>query len=473
MLKEPVGIPPTSGTPRSDRMPVAAMLRWIVPIAAGLLIYLLPRPDEVKSAGWAMLAIFVATVLGLILQPLPLGAVALIGLTVTMITKTLAPNEALSGFAEPTIWLIVAAFFISIAFIKTGLGRRIALLFVAALGGRSLGLGYGIALTDLVLAPATPSNTARAGGVIYPIMSSLSERAGSRPDPETRHKLGAYLSATAMGVNTVTSAMFLTAMAANPLVQTFAAKQGVEITWLKWAIAAIVPGLVALAVIPAVLYKVFPPELRETPEAPRQARAQLNQIGRMSRHEWIMASVFVLLLLLWSLGSQAYDIPATASAFVGVALLLVTGVLTWDDLVSDKAAWTTLTWFAVLVMMAGQLQDLGVIGWFSHSITNAVDGMGWQAAFVILTLVYFFTHYAFASNTAHVAAMYAAFLTAAIATGTPALMAALVLGFISSLFGGGYLTLGEWWRTGLIIAVTNIVIWMGIGLPWFKVLGYW
>ncbi|MDP4510102.1 DASS family sodium-coupled anion symporter [Nonomuraea turcica] len=253
--------------PKNPSSPVSAerggwwwtVLRWAVPVAAGLIIYLLPQPEPVKPGGWAVLAIFVATVLGLIAQPMPLAAVALTGLAFTMVAGVLEPAVALSGFAEPTIWLIVAAFFISIAVTKTGLGRRVALWFVAMLGKRSLGLGYGLALTDLILAPATPSNTARSGGVLYPIITSLSEQAGSRPDGETRRRLGAYLTATAMGVNVITSAMFATAMAANPLVQKFAGEQGVEISWLTWTVAALVPGLIALAVIPAVLYKVFPP----------------------------------------------------------------------------------------------------------------------------------------------------------------------------------------------------------------------
>ncbi|MFI7707570.1 anion permease [Nonomuraea sp. NPDC049480] len=482
--------------PKNPPSPVSAerggwwwtALRWAVPVAAGLTIYLLPQPEAVKPGGWAVLAIFVATVLGLIAQPMPLAAVALTGLAFTMVAGVLEPAVALSGFAEPTIWLIVAAFFISIAVTKTGLGRRVALWFVAMLGRRSLGLGYGLALTDLVLAPATPSNTARSGGVLYPIITSLSEQAGSRPDGETRRRLGAYLTATAMGVNVITSAMFATAMAANSLVQKFAGEQGVEISWLTWTVAALVPGLIALAVIPAVLYKVFPPELRDTPEAPRQARAQLAELGPMSRPEWIMAGVFVMLLTLWSLGSQLWALSATASAFAGVAVLLITRVLTWNDLAGDKSAWTTLTWFAVLVMMAGQLQKLGVVGWFSTSITGAAGGLSWQVAFVLLTLVYFASHYAFASNTAHVAAMYGAFLAAAIATGAPPMMAALVLGFISSLygglthyasgpapvlFGGGYVTLTEWWRNGLVVAGVNIAVWMGAGAVWFKILGYW
>jgi DASS family divalent anion:Na+ symporter len=488
----------TEGTPaRSAPAPSPAnaraavlwtALKWVIPVVAGLTVYLLPQPDGVKSGGWAVLAVFTGTVLGLILQPLPLGAVALVGLTVTMITGTLEPDVALGGFSEPTIWLIVAAFFISLGFTKTGLGRRIALLFVRSLGRSSLGLAYGITLTDLVLAPATPSNTARSGGVIHPVIRSLSANAGSHPGDDSRRKLGAYLSVTAMQINTVTSAMFLTSMAANPLVQKLAADHGVHLTWTSWALAALVPGLVALLVLPALLYRIFPPAVRDTPEAPVQARSQLAELGRMSRQEWTMAAVFVLLLLLWSVGGQVWDLSATVSAFTGVALLLVTGVLTWGDLVEEKSAWTTLVWFSVLVMMAGQLQELGVIGWFSDTITDATSGVGWQTAFVLLTLVYLFSHYLFASNTAHVAAMYAAFLAAATATGAPPVMAALVLGFISSLygglthyasgpapvhFGGGYVTLGEWWRTGLIAAAANIAIWMGVGALWLKVLGHW
>lgn len=484
----PAGAAPENGVAPPRTATVKTALKWIVPVLAGVVVFLLPQPEGIKSGGWAVLAVFTATVLGLILQPLPLGAVALVGLTATMITGTLKPDVALGGFSEPTIWLIVAAFFISLGFTKTGLGRRIALLFVRALGRSSLGLAYGITLTDLVLAPATPSNTARSGGVIHPVIRSLSANAGSHPGDESRRTLGAYLTVTAMQVNTVTSAMFLTSMAANPLVQKLAADRGVHLTWTSWALAAIVPGLVALLVLPALLYRVFPPAVRATPEAPGQARAQLAELGRMSRQEWTMAAVFVLLLLMWSVGGQVWDLSATVSAFTGVALLLVTGVLTWGDLVAEKSAWTTLMWFAVLVMMAGQLQELGVIGWFSKSITDATDGVGWQTAFVILTLVYLFSHYLFASNTAHVAAMYAAFLSAAIATGAPPVMAALVLGFISSLygglthyasgpapvlFGGGYVTLGEWWRTGLIAAGANIVIWMGVGALWLKVLGHW
>jgi DASS family divalent anion:Na+ symporter len=485
----PPASPPAAAPPGAPRRSPAHLtaVKALAPFALAGAILLIPRPGAVQPDGWIVFAIFAGTILGLILRPLPLGAVALIGLTATMLSKAVAPEDALGGFANPTIWLIVCAFFIAKGFAVTGLGARIALLFVRRLGRRSLGLGYGMALTDLVLAPATPSNTARAGGVLFPIVRSLSSLSGSEPG-ETRRRLGAYLTMSSFHINAVTSAMFATAMAANPVIQELAGKQHVSITWTKWAIAASVPGLVSLVVVPLLLYKVFPPGLRDTPEAPREASRRLEELGSMSRNEKLMVGTLAMLILLWSVGDQALDIAPTVSAFLGVCVLLVVGVLAWNDLLEERAAWDTLVWFAVLVMLAGQLEELGFIGWFSDQIASGVKGMSWQLAFVILSLVYFYAHYLFASNTAHVAAMYAAFLATAIAVGAPAEFAALVLAFESSLFGGlthyatgpapvlfgaGYVTLGEWWRLGVLMSVVNIAIWMLVGGLWFKLLGYW
>jgi DASS family divalent anion:Na+ symporter len=121
-------------------------------------------------------------------------------------------------------------------------------------------------------------------------------------------------------------------------------------------------------------------------------------------------------------------------------------------------------------------------------MSDTVGGLGWQPAFLVLALVYFVSHYFFASNTAHVSAMYAAFLATAIALGTPALLAALVFGFLSSLFGGltqygsgpapvlfgaGYVPLGTWWRMGAAVGALNLAVWLVVGGAWTKLLGIW
>ncbi len=463
------------------------LIRFAIPAIVGLIIWFSPAPAGVEPAAWHLLAIFVATIVGIIVKPLPMGAVAMIGIAVTALTGTLSINDSLSGFGNSTIWLIVVAFFISRGFIKTGLGARIAYLFMQALGKKSLGVAYGLIGADLVLSPAIPSNTARGGGVIYPVLASIAKAYDSEPDETTARRIGAFLTKASFQGLVITSAMFLTAMAANPLAAKFASEQGVEITWGSWAVAAIVPGLLSLLIIPYLIYKIYPPEIKETPEAVELAREKLNAMGRIKTSEWIMLGTFILLLVLWIFGSTL-KVSATVTALTGLGVLLVSSVLSWKDILEEKGAWDTLVWFAALVMMASFLNSLGLIPWFSEWMGGVVGGNGWLTAFVILALVYFYSHYFFASNTAHVSSMYAAFLAVAIAVGTPPVLAALVLAFFSNLFssmthygtgpapvyfGYGYVSMNDWWRIGFIVSLVNIVIWVGVGGLWWKILGLW
>lgn len=481
--------PPDTRSSGKRRENGKTVLKVAAIVIVALAIYFLPPPSGVEDRGMHMAGIFVGTILGLILQPLPTAAVAIVGLAAAMITGTMtAEQEALQGFGNSTIWLIVAAFFIADGFLITGLGRRIALMFVSVLGRSSLGLSYGMALTDLVLAPATPSNTARAGGVVFPIIASLATVNDSEPTSDaSRKRLGAYLCLTSVQVNTITSAMFVTAMAGNPLAVSFAAQHQVEISWGTWALAALAPGLVGLVTMPWVMSKIYPPELKKTPRAPEQARQQIKGLGPMSRGEWIMLATFVILLVLWVLGS-ILGINATAAAFLGIALLLVTKVLTWKDMAGNSGAWSTLIFFSVLVGMATHLNTLGVIGWIGAGASSLVGGMPWPAAFAILALVYFYVHYFFASNTAQIVAMYSVFLGTAIGAGTPALFAALAFGFIGNLIGGlthyasgpagviygsGYVKTTEWFRVGFIASVVNILIWTVVGTGWMFLIGLW
>ncbi len=464
--------------------------RWIgllIPLVLAVALWFLPAPSGVDPAGMHLLAIFVATIVGIILKPLPMGAVAMVGIAATAMTNTLTITQSLSGFGNRVIWLIVLAFFISRGFIKTGLGARIAYLFMALLGRRSLGLGYGLVATDLVLAPAIPSNTARAGGVVFPILRSIAEAYGSRPGDGTSGRMGAFLTVTAFQGTVVTSAMFLTAMAANPLAAELASAQGVEVTWVGWAVAALVPGVVSLVVVPWMLYRMFPPEIRATPEARTLASDRLREMGPVKRSEWIMLGCFGLLLTLWILAGPL-GIHTTATALLGLVVLLITGVLSWDDVLREKGAWDTLVWFSALVMMASFMTELGLIPWFSEAMGGVFGGFGWVTAFLGLSLVYFYSHYFFASNTAHVSAMYAPFLGVALVVGTPPVLAALVLGFFSNLFssmthygtgpapvlfGAGYVEVSDWWRLGFVVSLANLVIWLGIGSLWWRFLGLW
>ncbi|MHC5035535.1 MAG: anion permease [Planctomycetota bacterium] len=460
-------------TPRSLR---SSVVRFAIAIAIGVVIWCLPAPEGVRVEAWHLLAIFVATIVGIVLEPVPMGAVAVLGIATTTLTGTLGINEALSGFGHHVIWLVMMAFFIARGFIKTGLGARIAYLFVRLLGKRTLGLGYSMVATDLVLAPAIPSNTARAGAAVFPIARSLALAYNSRPGDGTARRVGAFLIQSAFHGNLITSAMFLTAMAANPLAAQMAGDQGIDITWTNWATAAVVPGVISLLVVPFVLYKLYPPEVKETPDATDMAKAKLVEMGRMRPAEWIMLGTFALLLFLWIFGRPLH-IHSTVAAIVGLSVLLLTGVLTWEDALNERSAWNVFIWLSTLVMMASYLSKLGFITWFSETVDGLFSGVGWLPAFLALALIYFYSHYFFAGNTAHISAMYAAFLSVAVAAGAPPLLAALVLGFFSNLFssmthystgpapvlfGAGYVTLADWWKLGAVISVVNIIIWLGI-----------
>ena len=463
------------------------LVRGLLVILIGTAIWLMPIPAGLKPAAWQLFAIFVATIAAFILQPLPIGAIAFISVTFTTLIGVLKPAEALSGFSNGTIWLIVSAFLFAKGFIKTGLGKRIAYVLIRFMGDSTLKLGYTLALSDLIIAPATPSNTARAGGIIFPIVKSLASAFDSEPGPSSR-RVGSYLVQTAYQNNTITSAMFMTAMAGNPLIALLAQQTlNIQISWGLWALAAIVPGLLSLLIIPYFLYKVYPPEVTRTPEAKLLAITELKKMGVMSREEKIVAAVFVGSLILWSTATIT-KLDATVVAMLAVSIMLLTSVLTWKDVLEEQGAWDTLIWMGVLIGLADFLLKLGFIPWFAQSIGNMMIGIPWLYALMILLVVYMYAHYGFASLVAHITAMYAAFASVAVSAGAPAYLVALAFAFMSNLcmslthyaagpapilFGSGYVDQGTWWKLGFYVSVINILIWVGIGSLWWKVLGLW
>ena len=462
--------------------------KFILPIVVGLLIWALTpfKPDALDTQAWYMFAIFVATIIACITQPMPIGAVSIIGFTLTVLVGVVDIKTAVQGFGNNSIWLIAMAFFISRGFVKTGLGRRIALQFVKLFGKKTLGLAYSLVGVDLILAPATPSNTARAGGIMFPIIKSLSESFGSNPKDGTERKMGAFLIFTEFQGNLITAAMFLTAMAGNPLAQNLAEKTAhVHITWMNWFLAALVPGLVSLIVVPFIIYKMYPPTVKETPNAKQWAENELANMGPISIAEKFMTGIFIVALALWVTGSLIH-VDATLTAFIALALLLLTGVLTWKDILNETGAWNTLVWFSVLVLMADQLNQLGFIPWLSQLIAHSLHGLSWPIVIVLLILFFFYSHYLFASATAHVSAMYAALLGVAVAAGAPPLFSTLILGFFGNLlastthyssgpapilYGSGYITQKRWWTMNIVLGFVYFIIWIGLGSLWMKLIG--
>ena len=462
-------------------------LTWLVLVSIPLAILLVPRPDAITPQAWRLLAIFVGTIAGLILQPLPLGAMALIGLTTAACTGALTAGQALAGYADPLVWLVLAAFCISRGMIKTGLGRRIALLFIRAIGRTSLGLGYSVVASDTVLGMIIPSNGARSGGIVFPVVKSLAETYDSRPGP-TAARLGRFLMLVVYHCDITVSAMFFTGNTANPLIASLAKQvAGIEISYSRWMLSAIVPALASLVVVPLFLYRTQPPEVKDTPAAADFAAAELEALGPMARPERVMLAVFGFITVLW-MTKGWNNIDYSITALVGLALLLLGGVLTWDDVLAERNGWDVFVWYGAIYQMARSLGDAGVAKVFAQAAGHAMGGVSWWIAWPVLLLVYLYAHYAFASITARVSALYAAFLIVVIAAGTPPYLAAFSLACVSSLgaslthygttpspiyYGAGYTTLGGWWRTGFLVATLNAIVWVTVGAVWWKALGWW
>ncbi|MCF7520763.1 anion permease [Neisseria sp. ZJ106] len=488
-----------------------------VPAAVSLLLALLiwfvvPVPEGVSPQAWHLLALFVGIIAGIIGKAMPIGAMAVLAITLVALTGVTVPElidgepvknpaaqavkDALSSLNHSLIWMIGIAIMISRGLLKTGLGMRIGYLLISVFGKRTLGVGYSLAFADLLIGPVTPSNTARGGAIVHPIMRSIALSFGSDPEQGTENKIGKYLALVNYHANIITCCIFVTATAPNPLVVDLVAKatdSEIHLSWGTWFAAMVVPGLIAMLLMPLALYFMYPPEIKHTPDATTFAKSKLQEMGAMKRDEKIMLGIFLILLLLWAGVPDmlfGIKIDATATTFLGLSLCLLTGVLTWEDALKEKGAWDTIVWFAALVMMANFLNKLGLITWLSDAMQSGIAhlGLNWISGCALLVLAYLYSHYVFASGTAHVTAMFGAFYGAGIALGAPPMLFALIMaaasGIMMSLthyasgsspviYGSNYVGMGEWWKAGFAMSILELLVFGTIGVLWWKVLGYW
>ena len=463
------------------------LIRWGIVLAVVAGILTAPLPDGITERSWRLLAIFIGTIVGSIVRPVPAGAMVFLGVAAVALTGTLTPAQALGGYADPIVWLVLCAFMISRAIVKTGLGRRIALRFIRAIGHRSIGLAYALIGTDTLLASVVPSNGARAGGVVFPVARSLAEAYDSTPG-DTRRRLGAFLMVTVYQCDVIACAMFLTGQASNVLVAKFAKDVGgVDLSYGRWLLGGIVPGLVALILVPLVLYRLFPPDVRRTPGAAKFAADELARLGPMKRQELLTLLVFVVIALLW-MTTGWHQLNYAVVALGGICVLLLTTVLEWDDVISERSAWDVFIWYGGLVAMASALGETGITKRFAETAAGFTGGWIWSAALAVLLAIYFYAHYGFASITAHVTSMYTPFLVVVLAAGAPPALAVLSLAAFSNLsasltqfgttpgpifFGARYVTQREWWKYGFLVSLVTITIWSSVGFVWWKSLGWW
>ncbi len=472
-----------------------------LPLVVGLVIAVSPTPTGLAPHAWHYFAAFVVVILWLITEPLPSAAIGMIGVTVIAVLQLpFGPNEladpafrapaeaarwALSGFANSTVWLIFAAFVVAMGYEKTRLGRRLALFLVKHLGGRTLGLGYAITCSDLALAAFTPSNMARSAGTLFPIIRNIPELYGSRPEDSPR-RIGAYLMWVAFAATCVTSSMFVTALAPNILALAMVrSATGIEISWTEWFVGFLPVGGVLVLALPYLVYKLYPPEITTSHEVPRWAALELREMGKVTTHERVMAGLIVTALVLWVFGSSAID--PTMVALVVIAVMVVVGIVSWDEIAGNRPAWTVLCWFATLVVLADGLNKVGFVAWFGNTAAAQFAGLPPTAIMVCLVALFFFVHYMFASLTAHTTAVLPVILAAGVVVpGIPLRTFALLLGFSLGIMGvitpyatgpapvyfaSGFIARRDFWRLGLIFGLIFLGALLAIGVPWLMLLG--
>lgn len=455
------------------------MIRKILVVLVGLLIWFAPVPWGLSLQSWHLFALFFSTILAVLINALPIFLAALLALVLVVLTNTLPVENAFSGFSQSFMLLILSAFLVAKGVIRSGLGRRVAMLLIRRFGKNTLSLAYCITVTDTLIAPAIPSNTARAG-ILFPIVNALALDTGSHPDQNSRKRTGSYLMMCSISSLTISSALWLTAMAGNLIGAELARDAGVNMTFGNWFAAASLPCIVALLILPFALYKIFPPELKETPEAMQSARNILQDMGPMSRKEKITLLVFIGMVVLWGLAGLI-NLNLAIVGILGLALLILSGVYRLEYLREEGGdALETYIWFSILYMMSSQLNDLGFMHTLGIQISLTLKDLNWLPAYIFLTVLYVAVHYLFVSQTAHLLALYAVFLEVAIQASVPAALMAFMLSFATNYFsaitpqassgnvifvGSGYLDPKEVYHIGAWITIINLLIFL-LATPW-------
>jgi len=470
-------------------MSTAAFATGKIVKLAGLLIlffglWFAPVPEGLTVEAWHLFAIFASAITSVVLNVFPLFTSALLACSIVVLTNTLTPAKAYGAFANAIVLLVVTAFLVSQAVVKSGLGKRISLRVITVFGKSTLGLAYSIFITDTLIAPGFPSNTAR-GGVLFPIILALAQNSGSTPDDENKRRLGGYLMFCGVASLAITSALWFTATSGNPVGASLAAEQGLKVDFGSWLLASSVPCLLVIALLPLLLYRLFPPGITSTPDAPEHARKELQAMGPMSRHEWITAITFAIMVTGWILAAP-YKLNLTAIALAGLATLMITGVLTMDDMSKQGGTLVTFIWLAVLFGMSGQLNEMGFMGYVGERLAVGLEGLAWPVAYVALLVIYVLLHFGFVSQNAQVLALLGVFLDVGVKSGVPVALMAYALLFASSYFsvitpqGGsqniifvasGYLKQSELYRLGLATTGFCTLVFLVIGTPWILWVG--
>ena len=462
-------------------------IKKVFPIIAGLILWFFEPPSGLDEKGYQIFVVFISVIISLLVRAFPMAVSVLAGLSFSVMVGLISLKEALKGYSDSTTWLVVIAFLIAGVVIDTGLGKRISLLCIHALGKSMTGLGYAICSAELILGPLVPSNTARGGGILAPIVDSMSRTLGSMPN-KSPDKAGQYLHLVGAHANLITAAMFLTGMAANPLIS----KMGldvfqIEFNWYTWALGSIVPGVLGLIGLPILLKYLSPPTIKSIQPIRDKIKKDIKVLGPWTFQEITTALTLGIMLLLWST-KPVHGWGTTTVALFGLLTILVLNAISWEEMAKNHKAWDTLIWLGGLLTLATSLKDLGFISWFAEMIQQSLTEYSPIFIFLMLALIYFYSMYFFSMLTAHIVAMAGAIFIVAKGVDLNPLLIVGVFAYFSNLcgcltnystgpviiyFGNGYLLPISWFKIGFLVSIYHIIIWLGAGPIWWRIIGWW
>lgn len=449
-----------------------------------------PPPAGLTKEAAIITGIYLAAIAGLVSKPYPEPVIMLLAVALSCCVIARFDNspvkslDLLSGYASGTTWLVFSAFTLSAAFVTTGLGKRLAYGFILKFGSTTLRLGYVTALLDLMLSPATPSNTARAGGVVFPIINSIALVLGSTPD-ETPCKAGRFLMVNVYMVTKTTSYMFLTAFAGNALaLQLMSDIFHIQISWAGWALAGVPLGLLMLALIPCMTYRLVRPELEKLDNVKIGAEG-LKALGPVSSKEKALIVIFLAALLGW-IFSHDLGLNESAVAVIAMVAALLFNIISWNDVLQNRGGWNTLIWYGGIIGLSATLSKEGVFSWLAKAMSAHLTFLGsGNSTIVMIVLLGLMVRYLFASGGAYVAAMVPVLATVGLVAGTAPMLLALAILFSNSyggslthyggaagpiIFAAGYNDIKSWWMAGTAITLVTFILHMTLGLPWWRFL---
>lgn len=465
------------------------LLKLLPVVLIPLALWMMPTPAGLKAETWHVVALYIALLLGLVVKPFSEPVITLI--IIGILSMFIDTKITFSGYGSSMTWFIVAVTIVCAAFVKTGLGKRIAYNLLTRFGKTSLGLGYIMVFVDLILSPATGSNMSRTS-IDYPVFRNIAESVGSTPEKDPR-KLGSYLTMLMYVVSMSTAVLFLTGMATNAITVSLAQKMlNVNIDWMTWFKAAVVPAGIVLALGPIVVYKLYKPDLKDLGDIKPVMKKGLEEMGPMKKEEKILSVLFILAVLGWMFGDKIkiVNLDMQIVAFVFLALTMLFGILNWNDIIAQKGAWNTFVWYGAFYGVAGTLASKGFYTWLAKELEVylKLSQLNPMVAVIILLIISLAVRYFFVSNSAYVASFYPVLFALALTTKAPIMVVALLLAFFAGYgsllthygngagiytFATGYCTQKDFWRVGTIMVGVALVVFLCIGLPYWKIIGLW